>query len=274
MGITRESIAEKQKHFLLEVSYDGTGFYGWQIQPDQITVQKVLQDTLKRLYAGQDIKVQGSSRTDAGVHALGIGVSFSAPSKPVIPSEKLQIALNSLLPNTIRVRTISLVDETFNARFAAKGKAYTYVINTGEELPFSARYSWRQHNCHNIEEMKKAAMVLVGKHDFSSFVVFRSQVESAVRTIYDINFQQFGQYLCVTFTGDGFLYKMIRCLTGALVAVGNNKIDATDMKRLLDAKDRGVGEVTAPPHGLFLMKVFYGDYKWQDFKLDKLPFSY
>lgn len=264
----------EQKHYHIEVSYDGTDFFGWQIQPEHITVQKVVQDVLKTLYAGQYVKVQGSSRTDAGVHAMGLAVSFTPPTKPNISMKQLKVALNSLLPETVRVRSIREVDESFNARFASIGKAYTYVINTGEQVPFSNRYSWYQRNCHNVDEMRKAAAYLIGKHDFSSFTVLRSQVDSAVRTIYDIEFQQMGQYLCITYKGDGFLYKMIRCLTGALVAVGTNRITADDIKKLVDAKDRDQGEITAPPQGLFLMKVFYGDDKWQDFELNQLPFSY
>lgn len=264
----------QQKHYHVEVSYDGTEFFGWQIQPVHITVQKVVQDVLKTLYAGQYIKVQGSSRTDAGVHAMGLAASFTAPLKPDISMKQLKIALNSLLPETVRIRSIREVDEGFNARFSSIGKAYTYVINTGEQVPFSNRYSWSQRNCTNIDEMRKAAKYLIGEHDFSSFTVLRSQVDSAVRTIYDIECQQMGQYLCITYKGDGFLYKMIRCLTGALAAVGNNRVTAEDIKNLLEAKNRGRGEVTAPAQGLFLMKVFYGDDKWQDFKLNQLPFSY
>ena len=262
------------KSFLIEVSFDGSSFYGWQIQPDHITVQKVVQDTLKKLYAGQDVKVQGSSRTDSGVHALGLAVSFTTPSKPNIPMHKLKVALNSLFPDTIRIRTICEVDDEFNARFSSLGKAYTYVINTGEQLPFSSNYSWSHRNCRNISEMEKAAEILIGTHDFSSFTVLRSKVDSAVRTIYDIKLQQFGQYLCITYKGDGFLYKMIRCLTGALVAVGCNKINSDEILTLLNAKDRDKGQITAPPQGLFLMKVFYGSDLWQDFELKQLPFSY
>jgi len=258
----------------MEVSFDGSEFYGWQIQPHHITVQKVLQDTLKQLYGGLYVKVQGSSRTDAGVHSLALGASFTAPLRPDIPMRQVKIALNSLLPNTIRIKSIRAVDEDFNARFASLGKAYTYVINTGEQVPFSNRYSWHQCKCHNIDEMTKAAQYLIGEHDFSSFTVFRSQIDCAVRTIFDISFKQIGRYTCITYKGDGFLYKMIRCLTGALVAVGCNRLTAEDIKELLEAKDRGKGQVTAPPQGLFLMKVFYGEEKWQDFELDRLPFSY
>ena len=170
----------------LEISYDGTEYFGWQIQPDQLTVQKVLQDTLKKLYAGQNVKVQGSSRTDSGVHALGLAVSFTAPCRPKISMKKLEVALNCLLPQTIRIRSIRAVDSEFNARFASTGKAYTYVINTGQQVPFSNRYCWHHRNCQNIDEMEKAAAFLIGKHDFSSFTVLRSQIDSAVRTIYDI----------------------------------------------------------------------------------------
>ena len=272
--MTGTDVITEHKHFCMEVSYDGSEFFGWQIQPDQVTVQKVVQDTLKQLYGGKYVKVQGSSRTDAGVHALALGVSFTAPTRPDIPMRQIKIALNSLLPSTIRVKSICEVDEHFNARFSSLGKAYAYVINTDEQVPFSNRYSWHQYKCQNVEEMRKAAQYLIGRHDFSSFTVYRSQIDCAVRTIYDIEFKMIGRYMCIIYKGDGFLYKMIRCLTGALVAVGCNRLTADDIKELLDAKDRGKGQVTAPPQGLFLMKVFYGEDRWQDFELDCLPFSY
>jgi len=259
---------------LLEVAFDGTDYYGWQIQPDKPTVQNVVQTTLNKLYANQYFKLQGSSRTDAGVHAMGMAASFLPPNKPSISIKQLKIALNSLLPKDIRIIEATKVDPEFNARFFAKAKAYTYLINTGEQLPFSNNYAWHQHHCSNIDAMNEAAKFLIGTNDFSSFTVQRSQIDSAVRTIFDIRFQQFGRYLCITYIGDGFLYKMIRCLTGALVAVGTNRMTPKQLKQLLDAKDRGKGQVTAPPNGLFLMKVFFEDNDWKNFTLSAPPFTF
>lgn len=260
------------KRLLLEISFDGRSYGGWQIQPDNPTVQKLVQDTLAKLYSGQDIKLTGSSRTDAGVHAAGFAASFAVPARPYILPDKLKKALNGLLPDSIAVRTVKEVPADFHARFDTAGKAYTYVINLGDKNPFSTHYSWRPHRKLDIERMREAAPHLIGTHDFSSFVVNRDEIDEAVRTIYNIDFQVFGQYLCITFTGDGFLYKMIRCLAGALEAVGAGKISGAELKTILEHKDRRKAPDTAPPYGLFLVKVFYDEQEMADFKLENIPF--
>ncbi len=257
---------------LLEISFDGTDYSGWQYQPHCISVQEVLQTRLTKLFAGLPVHLVGSSRTDAGVHACGSAASFAIPGRPYIPVAQLQKALNRLLPLAIRIRNITEVPLGFSARFDAKGKAYTYVLNTGVEHPFTGRYSWHLRRHIDIEKIKQAAPHLVGSHDFSSFVVERSKIDDAVRTIYRIDVQEFGQYHCLTFVGNGFLYKMIRCLTGALEAVGAGKIQPDDIKTILEAKQRIEAPETAPPHGLFLMKVFYDEEMMHQYRLKQLPF--
>lgn len=271
MNIQNNS-CEADKRLLLEISFDGQNFGGWQIQPDNLTVQELIQDTLVKLYAGKPIKLVGSSRTDAGVHAIGFAASFVAPSKPDISIEKLKIALNGLLKKPILIRNITEVPMDFHVRFGAVGKAYTYVINIGEESPFSADYSWSTRWKLDIDKMREAAEYLVGTHDFSSFVVNREAIDNAVRTIYDIDFQLFGSYLCITFVGNGFLYKMIRCLIGMLEAVGSGAVSVAATKKILEAKDRSKAPRTSPPHGLFLMKVFYDKSEIKKFKLKDVPF--
>ena len=263
---------EADKRLLLEISFDGRDFGGWQIQPDNLTVQELIQNTLVKLYAGKDIKLVGSSRTDAGVHAIGFMASFVAPSRPDIPLDKLKIALNGLLKKPVSIRNITEVPMDFHVRFDAVGKAYTYVINLGEESPFSADYSWLTRCKLDVDRMREAAEYLVGTHDFSSFVVKRENIDNAVRTIYDIDFQIFGSYLCVTFVGNGFLYKMIRCLVGMLEAVGSHAVSVAATKRILEDKDRSKAPRTSPPHGLFLMKVFYDETEIKKFKLKDVPF--
>lgn len=258
---------------LLEISYDGSEYSGWQLQPHCLTVQQVLQDTLSRLFAGAPIHLQGSSRTDAGVHALGFSASFVAPPSPYISIEQLSKALNRLLPRSVRIRSVGQAPLEFNARHDAKGKAYTYVLNLGPETPFTARYSWLMRRPLDIENMRAAANYLTGTHDFSSFVVERKTIPDAVRTIYRIDFDQFGQFLCITFVGNGFLYKMIRCLMGLLEVVGRGLLEPAEAARILAAKDRVAAPETAPPHGLFLMKVFYDEDAMRRFKLTRLPFS-
>ncbi|MFA6716825.1 MAG: tRNA pseudouridine(38-40) synthase TruA [Victivallaceae bacterium] len=257
---------------LLEISFDGRNYGGWQIQPNSPTVQELIQETLTKLYSGQDIKLTGSSRTDAGVHAVGFAASFAVPARPHIPPDKLKKALNGLLPDSVAIRGVKEVPMDFHARFDTAGKAYTYVINLGDETPFASHYSWRPYLKLDIEKMREAAQHLIGTHDFSSFVVNRDDIDNAVRTIYNIDFQVFGQYLCITFTGNGFLYRMIRCLVGALEAVGTGKISGPELKTILEQKDRRKAPNTAPPYGLFLMKVFYDKEDITKFKLENVPF--
>ncbi|MDD5727738.1 MAG: tRNA pseudouridine(38-40) synthase TruA [Victivallales bacterium] len=258
--------------YLLEISFDGYAFGGWQIQPNAPSVQELVQETLSRLYAGRKIKLVGSSRTDAGVHAIGFAAAFEVPERPFIAPDRLKTALNSLLPDTVAVRTVKPVSADFHVRFDAVGKAYTYVINLGGKNPFSAHYSWQVRRRLDLGKMQEAARCFIGTHDFSSFVVKRDAIENAVRTIYDIDFQLFGSYLCITFVGNGFLYKMIRCLVGALEAVAAGALAPDDVRNILEAEDRSQAPPTCPPHGLFLMRVFYDDGELRQFKLTRVPF--
>ncbi len=236
------------ERYLLEISFDGGCFAGWQIQPHCETVQEVMQKTLSRLYADYPIHVLGASRTDAGVHALGFAASFLVPERPYIPPEKLQGILNRLLPPSVRIRGVQKVGLDFHARYDAVGKAYTYIFNRGTETPFSNRYSWKCRYELNFDAMIESAQHLVGTHDFSSFVVERKMVDDAVRTIHEITRNDFGNYVCFTFKGTGFLYKMVRCLTGTLEAVGYGKIKVDDVRKILDLKRRDIAPETAPPH--------------------------
>ena len=258
--------------FLLEIAFDGSGYSGWQIQPHRVAVQEVMQKTLTRLYGGQAIHLIGGSRTDAGVHALGFAASYLYPEFPQIPAFKVHSALNRLMPDDIRIVSIREVPLEFHTRYDALGKAYTYVLNLGADSPFTARYSWRPGRPIDQEKIAAGAKHLVGTHDFSSFVVERSLIEDAVRTIYRIDVQTFGQYLCVTFVGNGFLYKMIRCLMGTLEAVGAGKLPPERVAAIRDAKNRSSAPETAPACGLFLDKVFFDPAERDACRLDGVPF--
>jgi tRNA pseudouridine38-40 synthase len=260
------------RNFFMEVSFDGTDYLGWQSQPHGNTVQQALEKTLTKLFANQTIKVHSSGRTDAGVHALGMGVTFETPGSPYIPDDKIMSALNNLLPSTIRIQSIRYAEKAFHARFSALGKAYTYIINTGAETPFNARYCWKRRQFKHIDDLCKAARILEGEHDFSAFTVRRKHYDSAVRKIYKIDIREFDNLLCITFIGNGFLYKMVRSMVGALEKVGTGRIKPDDIQRILDSKDRAQSEPTCPGHGLFLMKVFYEENEWQEFSLVKPPF--
>ncbi|MDD3886347.1 MAG: tRNA pseudouridine(38-40) synthase TruA [Victivallaceae bacterium] len=265
---------EPARRYLLEIAYDGTAYRGWQIQPHSPSVQEVLQRILTKMYAGLPIHLIGSSRTDAGVHAQNFAASFLEPVRPSIPAEKLLKAVNRQLPCDIKIHTVREVPLGFHARYDTLGKAYTYVLNMGEESPFCCRYTWKPIHAMNPELIRAAAQVLVGTHDFSSFVVERSMIDEAVRTIYRIEVHTVGKFCCVTFIGNGFLYKMIRCFMGTLEAAGHGKLSPDAVKRILEAKDRSAAPETAPPNGLFLMKVFYSPEELANFTPAGLPFAY
>ncbi|MCP4179912.1 MAG: tRNA pseudouridine(38-40) synthase TruA [bacterium] len=263
----------RSKNYLMEVAYDGTEYSGWQIQPHDNTIQGKIEDKLKQLYKTK-INVTGAGRTDSGVHALGMTASFAVPEKPVIPPEYLRRALNDLLPNSININKIYSVESDFNARFDAKGKAYTYVVSTAEKInPFSYRWSWNLKYAFNICAMQDAAKQLIGEHNFSAFGSgLVKSGKNPIREIYDIDLQVFDSYICFTFLGKSFLYKMVRSLVGALVQVGIGKLNSEDIRKILINKDRMNLFKTAPANGLFLMNVFYKDSDWNLFKLDQLPF--
>lgn len=265
---------KRSLRWFMELAYDGTEFSGWQIQPNGITVQEVLEEKLAQIYANQPIRVESSGRTDAGVHALGQTVTFTCPERPVITEWKLLKSLNRMLPESIRIREIKQVYGDFHARYSALGKAYTYIINKGEQSPFLERWSWHlpQWNACRLQQIRKATSCLEGTHDFSSFTVERKNIDNAVRTIYRIDVQEFGQILCITFLGDGFLYKMIRGIMGTLAFVGSGTLKPDDVTDILNSKNRSLAYDTAPSKGLFLVKVFYKDKEWEDFRLKQPPF--
>ena len=272
-GRTLESTCYKPlTRVLLEISYDGSEYGGWQIQPNRLAVQEDIQNKLTKLYGGQFIHLIGASRTDAGVHAIGFAASFLTPVRPVIPLDKLMNALNRQLPPAVRIRSVREVPLDFHTRYDAIGKAYTYVMNMGLETPFSGRYSMLVSPKLDIEKMRRAASHLIGTHDYSSFVAERKNIDDAVRTIYDIRIQDFGNFRCLTFIGNGFLYKMVRNLVGCIEAAGWGKIAPDEAQTILEARDRTVAPDTAPAQGLFLMKVFFEPEDPRSFELKQVPF--
>ena len=258
--------------FFLEIAYDGSEYSGWQIQPHSLSVQQVIQEELTKLYDKQHIHLIGSSRTDAGVHAQRFAASFLYPERPAISREQLFKALNRRLPPSIRIRSLKPVPLEFHSRYDALGKAYTYVLNLGDETPFSCRYSWKSIHKLDVGMIAAAAERLTGTHDYSSFVVERSMIDEAVRTIYRVDVQTVGKFCCVTFVGNGFLYKMIRCLMGTLEAAGAGKLSPDDVTRILEARDRTCAPETAPAKGLFLMKVFYDQAELESYTPEGVPF--
>lgn len=239
------------------MSYDGTEFFGWQRQKEFRTVQQVLEETLQTLSGGQEIACTGCSRTDAGVHAVGQVVNFRHDMS--LPVDRLVYALNGNLPCDMAVHSAEEVPEEFDASRSAKKKMYRYVIHD-ERTPdvFLRKFSWHYPNCKLDESaMNRAAECLLGKHDFRCFETEWPNRKTSVRTITRLKINRVGPYLWLDIEADGFLYNMVRCITGTLVNVGRGYWPAEQVKQILANGDRTQAGPTAPPQGLFLMRVTY-----------------
>ncbi len=237
------------------VAYDGTTFQGWQSQEGGNTIQDLIEKQLAKI-AGQKIRIEGSGRTDSGVHALAQVFHFDA----VWPhgAEKLRIALQTGLPRSIRLKAMRRATRKFHARFDAKGKIYRYEIYLGEADPFIAAYCWSLRRELDWAAMKEAAKVLRGKQDFWAFSGENDRTyETTVRDLRRLDLVRRGRKVSFTFEADGFLYKMVRSLTGALVNVGLGKLTPAQVAELIKTRRRIPGVVTAPPQGLFMVRVIY-----------------
>jgi tRNA pseudouridine38-40 synthase len=240
----------------LTVAYLGTGYSGWQIQPGKNTVQAQLERALEKIWT-QKISAQSSGRTDTGVHALGQTVSFTAPRR-YTPSVLVR-ALNANLPEDIRVLKARLMPPEFHARFEAKGKTYEYhLLNHAVGDPFLLDRAWHVPQWLDDKAMRQAARLFLGKHDFASFTSNPGyERETTVRTVKTSKLTVQGDMMMYTVTADGFLYRMVRNLVGALVRVGLGKMTVEQCAKILQAQSRSIGPATAPAHGLYLVKVFY-----------------
>ncbi|MBU5678094.1 tRNA pseudouridine(38-40) synthase TruA [Alkaliphilus sp. MSJ-5] len=243
------------KNIMVEIQYDGTNYSGWQIQPNSRTIQEEIMRALKKL-TGKELSINGSGRTDAGVHAYGQVASFILESN--IPVDRLPLAFNSNLPNDISIINAMEVPMDFHARYSAIGKRYIYHIYEGRyRNPLLRNYSYHVHYKLDHKKMRDGAKLLLGTHDFRGFMSSGSSVENTVRTIRNLDIIIKDNSLYVYIEGDGFLYNMVRIITGTLVEVGMGKISIEHINRALETKDRTVAGHTAPPQGLFLDKVFY-----------------
>jgi len=241
----------------LTIAYDGTRFAGWQIQAKDDTVQSLIEKAITTLW-GERYHLYGSGRTDAGVHALGQIANFQAPVKFKDLNE-LRRALNHNLPEQIRILGCKEVPEEFHARFTCKGKEYLYRIYNEEVMdPFEHMKAFHQPMSLDFKAMKEAQQHLMGTHDFSSFASNPGYARTTmVRTMQSVSLQQEGSLVSLRFRADGFLYRMVRNLTGALIKVGRGRITASEFKGILEACKRSEAPQTAPSHGLYLYKVFY-----------------
>lgn len=286
------------KNYLLTIAYDGSGFHGWQKQPKEKTVQGYLEQTFSRLF-DREIALNGTSRTDAGVHALGQRASFRADIR--IPTDRLARVMNNALCgreegsfalSPVRILEAREVPEEFHARFDSKGKRYLYRIRPSRDIDvFRRSYVYHVENELDGEVMDRAAKALIGTQDFKSFEASGGTPrETTVREIFDAGVITGGQIaeaaaenslgapdsgaagilpgaadlgaredeLIFHVSGDGFLYNMVRIITGTLVEIGRGSRRPEEMKAIIEGKDRALAGHTAPPYGLYLAEVFYG----------------
>ena len=243
----------------LVVAYDGTNYSGWQIQPNGITIQGVLNDALTDLL-GEKIEIMGASRTDAGVHALGNVAVFDTNTR--IPGEKISYALNQRLPEDIRIRGSREVPLTFHPRKTDSVKTYEYrILNEEFPNPVKRLYSHFTYLPLDEKKMNEGAKFLIGEHDFKSFCSVNAQVESTVRTIYSCEVQREGTELVIRISGGGFLYNMVRIIAGTLMEVGNGKYPPEAVADILKAKERTAAGPTAPARGLTLISYEFPELK-------------
>ena len=257
----REGRNGLRRKYKVVIAYDGTGYSGWQYQENAVGIQQVVEEALAYLEGGP-VRIFGSSRTDAGVHAKGFVGHFHL-TKP-IPPRNLVRAANSRLPESVRILKASYAREDFDARLSAKGKEYRYQLYQADIMPPHLAPYWTF--CHrplDIGAMRRAASYFVGRHDFTSFAANPNRVlESTVRTVFSFDVKKSAHRYVFVVRGDGFLYKQVRSMVGFLVSVGKGNEKPEAVKELLDAAAPRTARVeTAPGRGLFLWKVFYKEIK-------------
>lgn len=252
----------------LTVAYDGSGYCGWQIQPNGRTIESVLDDAIEKL-TGEKIHVTGASRTDAGVSALGNVAVFDTGS--TIPGDKFAYALNRFMPEDVSIVDSCEVSSDFHPRHCDTIKTYEYrILSSKYPIPQMRNAVWHVPYELDVEKMREAASVLVGEHDFKSFACVRTTVESTVRCIYSLEVFEdkcYEKYVssplkdAVEYTirvrGNGFLYNMVRIIAGTLMQAGRGQINADRIREMLDSMDRTTAGQTAPPQGLTLIGIEY-----------------
>ena len=243
----------------LILAYDGTDYAGWQVQPDQLTIQEVVERAIEKI-TGKPVRILASGRTDAGVHALGQVASFRSDTH--LTTGVLHRALNGELPPDLAILDVSEVPEGFHPIRDAARKRYRYTIRDGAVRDvFSRRYSWHYRRRLDAESMHRAGGELLGTHDFAAFEAAGAPRQSTVRTVFDISVKRgrggHSDVVTLEVEADGFLYKMVRTIVGTLVEVGRGARPETWVGEVLASADRGQAGLTAPPQGLFLLWVSY-----------------
>lgn len=242
------------RNLKVTIQYNGENYCGWQKQPDTLGIQGTIQNAIYEI-TKEEVQLNASGRTDAGVHALGQVANFKLESK--IPTYKIPSALNAKLPKDISIIACTEVDDEFHSRYSAKGKRYRYLIyNNMYRSPIYKDTSYHVRYDLDFEKMCEEAKHLIGEHDFKGFMSSGSSVNDTVRTIYDITLEKQENLIILEVEGNGFLYNMVRIIVGTLVDIGRGRINES-LKDIIDSKNRGKCGHTAPPHGLFLKKVDY-----------------
>lgn len=245
-------------HYKMTIAYDGTNYQGWQVQPNGISIQEIIQNTMN-IILKEKVTIRGSGRTDTGVHAENQVAHFKYFLK--LDKSRFLFSLNSLLPSDIRVKLIEDVDPDFHSQHSAVGKTYHYHLHLSPVLcPFKHRYSWHIHKEFDLNKLKAAATCFLGTHDFTSFANESHKgacAKDPVRTLKRIDVVAQDGGIRLEFEGNGFLYKMVRNLTGFLVDVARGRRDASEIPELLKARDRKLASKAAPASGLFLHEVHY-----------------
>ncbi|MBS4535524.1 tRNA pseudouridine(38-40) synthase TruA [Clostridium sp. D2Q-14] len=242
------------RNIKLIIEYNGKNYKGWQRQPSEITVQEVIEEAIYKI-TKEKVDLNGSGRTDGGVHALGQVANFYTNSN--ISGNNLRNALNTVLPKDVAIVESKEVDIEFHARYHSKGKKYKYIIYHDKiRSPLYSDYSYHVPYELDMNKIIESINKLIGTYDFTSFTSKKTDKENKVRTIYDISIEQKGKIIEITYSGNGFLYNMIRAITGTLIDIGRGKIKE-DILDILKAKDRNRAGITAPSHALYLMEVYY-----------------
>lgn len=243
------------KRVKMIVAYEGTNYCGFQIQPNGITIEEVLNQKLYELLK-EPIKVIGASRTDSGVHAMGNVVVFDTNTR--IPGDKISFALNQILPDDIKIQGSCEVASDFHPRYCHTRKTYEYkIVNATFPIPTLRTISHFEHYKMDINRMQEAASYLVGEHDFKSFATAKAEVENTVREIYSITVEELGEMIVIRVIGNGFLYNMVRIIAGTLMEIGKKRLDPAIMATMLEGCDRSFAGPTAPANGLTLVKIEY-----------------
>jgi len=250
----------KNYKYILTIAYDGTNYFGWQIQKEKITIQETLQKALK-IVLKEKVNLIGAGRTDAKVHALKQVAHFI--SSKLLDLKKILHSLNCILPDDIKITSIKKADKSFHARYSAKSKVYRYyILKKDSHDPFLRNYAYKFFKKIDIKLLKKAIKYLIGTHNFSSFANKQNEGSAKIKpikTIYHINLQETENNLILEFEADGFLYKMVRNIVGTLLEVACRKKSLQDLKDIIKAKDRKKASSPVPGHGLFLVKVNYNN---------------